>query len=131
MAESMRKRRILLVDDEVSVTRAISLYLTQYGDCDVRVENEATHALATAQQFRPDLIFLDIVMPGVDGGTLAGEIRSDPVLSGTPLVFLTALLSLQETGGASKEIGGYPFLAKPVPLDTVLAFVEAHARERA
>lgn len=126
----MRKRRILLVDDEVSITRAISLYLTTHGDCDVRVEHEGTRALATAQEFQPDLIFLDIVMPDLDGGTLAAEIQSDPVLSGTPLVFLTALVSLQETGGVSKEIGGYPFLAKPVHLETVLAFVDAHARER-
>ena len=126
----MRRRRILLVDDEVSITRAISLYLTEHGDCEVRVENQGIRALATAQEFQPDLIFLDIVMPDVDGGTLAAEIQSDPVLSGTPLVFLTALLSLQETGGVSKEIGGYPFLAKPVHLETVLAFVDAHVRER-
>lgn len=128
--KSMRRRRILLVDDEVSITRAISLYLTQHGDCDVRVENEATRALATAQEFLPDLIFLDIVMPHLDGGALAAQIQSDPVLRGTPLVFLTALVSLKETGGASKQIGGYPFLAKPVHLETVLAYVDAHARAR-
>ena len=130
MTENMRRRRILLVDDEVSITKAVSLYLTEHGDCDVRVENEATRALATAQEFQPDLIFLDIVMPDIDGGTLAAEIQGDPVLSGTPLVFLTALVLPEETGGAPKEIGGHPFLAKPVHMATVLAFVDAHARER-
>ena len=126
----MRRRRILVVDDEVGITRPISAYLTTHGDCDVRVENDATRALAAAQEFRPDLIFLDIVMPGLDGGTLAAEIQGDPGLSGTPLVFLTALVLLQETGGVPKEIGGHPFLAKPLHLETVLALVDAHARTR-
>jgi len=130
MSESMRRRRILIIDDEVSITLAISAYLTMLGDCDVRIENQATRALAAAQEFRPDLIFLDIVMPDIDGGTLAAEIQGDPVLRGTPLVFLTALVSPEETGGAPKEIGGHPFLAKPVHMETVLAFVDAHARER-
>jgi CheY-like chemotaxis protein len=126
----MKKRRILIVDDEVSITRALALYLTENGDCDVRVENEGRRALATAREFRPDLIFLDIVMPDADGGALAAEIQADPVLRGTPLVFLTALVSRRETGGAPMQIGGYPFLAKPVHPVTVLAYIEEHARDR-
>jgi len=125
----MKKRRILLVDDEVSTTRALALYLEENGDCDVRVENVGSRALATAREFRPDLIFLDIVMPDADGGTLAAEIKADPILQGTPIVFLTALVSRHETGGASMQIGGHPFLAKPVDPDTVLAYIEKHARD--
>lgn len=124
----MKKRRILLVDDEVSITRGLALYLTENGNCDVRVENEGTRALATAREFQPDLILLDIVMPDADGGALAAEIKADPVLRGTPIVFLTALVSRQETGGASMKIGKYPFLAKPVDPDTVLAYIDKHAR---
>ena len=75
----MRRRRILLVDDEVGITRALALYLTENGDCDVRVENTGSGALETAREFRPDLIFLDIVMPDADGASLASEISEDPV----------------------------------------------------
>ena len=123
----MKKRKILLVDDEVSITRALALYLEENGGCDVRVENIGSRALTTAREFRPDLIFLDIVMPDADGGTLAAEIKGDPVLHATPIVFLTALVSQRETGGGSKQIGGYPFLAKPVDPDTVLEYVEQYA----
>ena len=125
----MKKRRILLVDDEVGITRALALYLEENGNCDVRVENAGSRALATAREFRPDLIFLDIVMPDADGGTLAAEMKADPILHGTPIVFLTALVSRHQTGGASMQIGGHPFLAKPVDPDTVLAYIEKHARD--
>jgi CheY-like chemotaxis protein len=126
----MRKRRILLVDDEVSITRTLALYLTENGDCEVCVENAGNRAIAAARAFRPDLIFMDIVMPDADGGTLAAAIQADPLLRGTPIVFLTALVSRRETHGATMEIGGYPFLAKPVHPETVLASIAEHARAR-
>lgn len=127
----MKKRRILLVDDEVSITRVLELYLTENADCEVRVENDGPSAVAAAREFLPDLIFLDIVMPWTDGGTLAAEIQADPMLRGTPIVFLTALVSRNETGGALVQIGGYPFLAKPVDPDALLAFIDEHALDRA
>ena len=125
----MKKRRILLVDDEVSITRALALYLTEHGECDVRVESKGSRALAAAREFRPDLIFLDVIMPDADGGTVAAEIQQDPVLRGTPVVFLTALVSQSEIGAGTTRIGGYPFLAKPVHVDTVLACIAQHAPE--
>ncbi len=124
----MTKRRILLVDDEVAITRALAMYLTEHGNCEVRVENTGSRALATAREFRPDLIFLDIVMPDADGGALAAQMGADPVLRATPIVFLTALVSQHETRGGTTEIGGHPFLAKPVDPDVVLACIEQHAR---
>lgn len=120
----MRKRRILLVDDEVSITRSLAMYLTEVGDCEVLVENAGSQAVAAAREFHPDLIFLDIVMPDADGGTLAAQIKRDPLLQNTPIVFLTALVSQHETHGHEKQIGGYPFLAKPVDPDTVLEYID-------
>jgi CheY-like chemotaxis protein len=121
------KPRILLVDDEAAITRALAMYLTEVGGCEVRVENAGARALATARAFRPDVIFLDIVMPDADGGVLAGQMAADPVLRDTPVVFLTALVSRHETGGKSMEIGGRPFLAKPVDPELVLECVGQHA----
>jgi CheY-like chemotaxis protein len=124
----MKRRRILLVDDEVGITRSLALYLRENGECEVRVENAGSCALATAREFCPDLIVLDLVMPDADGGSLAAEIKADPLLKTTPIVFLTALLSQRETRGSSKQIGGHPFLAKPVDPDTVLEYIEKYAR---
>jgi CheY-like chemotaxis protein len=127
----MTRRRILLVDDDISLTRALAMYLTEAGNCDVRIENEGTRAVATAREFEPDLIFLDVLMPDSDGGALASEIQADPRLRGTPIVFLTGLVSRSETGGTSKRIGAYPFLAKPVHPKVLLAYVQEHALGKA
>jgi CheY-like chemotaxis protein len=134
----MRKRRILLVDDEVGITRALAMYLEDPGGCEVQVENVGTRVLATARAFAPDLIFLDIVMPDAEGGTLAAAIKADPSLKNTPIVFLTALVSQDDLAAAADDgdhpsmlIGGYPFLAKPVDPDTVLAYVDKHVRRDA
>lgn len=119
-------KRILLVDDEVGITRGLAMYLTENGDCEVRVENRGSRAIAAAREFRPDLIVLDIVMPDAEGGTIAAAIKSDPLLTSTPVVFLTALLSHSESGSGVAEIGGHPFFAKPVDPDTVLAYIKDH-----
>ena len=123
----MKKRKVLLVDDDAGVTRGLAMYLDAHGDCEVRVENEGRRALAAAREFRPDVIFLDIVMPDADGGTIAAEIKADPVLRSTPVVFLTALVSQHLTHGVQAQIGGHQFLAKPVDPDVVLECVHKYA----
>lgn len=125
---SRRKKRILLVDDEAAVTRTLKLYLDGTGRYEVRTENEGSQALATAQEFKPDLILLDIIMPDKDGSVLAAEIKDDPSLKDTPIVFLTALVSKKQTGDSVTDIGGHPFLAKPVDPDQVVACIENHAK---
>lgn len=124
----MRKRRILLVDDDAGITRALAMYLEENGGCEVRVENAGSRAVQTAREFLPDLIFLDIVMPDADGGTIAAQIQEDPLLRSTPVVFLTALVSQHVTHGVPAQIGGHPFLAKPVDPDVVLSCIERYAR---
>lgn len=124
----MKRRRILLVDDEVGITRSLALYLEEVGDCDVRVENDGRCAMAAARAFFPDLIVLDLMMPDADGGTLAAEMKADPLLKTTPIVFLTALVSQREGRNGPKQIAGHPFLAKPVDPDVVLDYIEKYAR---
>ena len=123
----MKKRRVLLVDDDAGITRALSMYLDTHGSCEVRVENAGRRAVAAAREFRPDVIFLDIVMPDADGGAIAADIKADPVLRNTPVIFLTALVSQHVTHGVQAQIGGHPFLAKPVDPDVVLSCIDKYA----
>ena len=111
----MEKIRILVVDDESGFTRLLKLTLEKTGNYQVLEENDASKALEAARGFRPNLVLLDIVMPKMDGGTIASQMQADPMLKKTPIVFLTAIVSAQEvTPGAL--IGGFTFLAKPVSL---------------
>lgn len=116
-------RRVLIVDDEASITRGLQRYLERAGAYHVRTENESHRVIQTTKDFRPDLVLLDIVMPGTDGTALAAAFRQDPSLARVPIVFLTALVSRGEVSGYEK-IGGYTFLAKPVDPDEVISCIE-------
>ena len=118
-----KKQRILVVDDESGFTRLLKLTLERTDRYIVCEENDGTKAWLLAREFKPDIIFLDIVMPRIDGGDVAQQIRSDPMLSHIPIVFLTAIVSEKEGG---QEIGGFPFLAKPVSLDAIEKSIRHH-----
>ncbi len=120
----MGKRKILLIDDEESFGFMIKLNLEQTGMYDVRVETQGKHALKTVRQFMPDIIFLDLVMPDVDGTDVACQIKTDEKLKDIPLVFLTAAVTKEETTRHDGVIGGRPFLAKPVKVKDVIECIE-------
>lgn len=124
----MAKKRILLVDDEKSLTTLLKLNLEDTGNYDVRVENWPEDALAAARDFKPDLVLLDIIMPRLPGGNVAAQIDSDPLLKGTPIVFLTAAVRRSQVEDNDGIICEHPCLAKPATVDEVIAMIEKHAR---
>ncbi len=119
----MEKKRLFIVDDESGFTRLLKLTLEKSGNYQVLEENDGSKAWLKAREFKPHIIFLDIVMPKIDGGDVAQQIRSDPVLAHVPIIFLTAIVSRTET---KHEIGGFPFLAKPVSLEAITRCIEEH-----
>ncbi|HWB61337.1 MAG TPA: response regulator [Chthoniobacteraceae bacterium] len=125
----MNPRRILIVDDESGFTKVVKLTLEKSGNYLVQEENDAARAHSTARLFRPDLIFLDIVMPKIDGGDVAAQIRGDAALKHVPIIFLTAIVSNKEAC-ANDMMGGFPFLAKPISLDRLVECIEKHAPVR-
>src|SRR5438477_10515438 len=94
----MEKKRILIIDDEASFTRMVKLNLEKTGTFEVREENRPAYGIAAAREFKPDLILLDAIMPTMDGGHVAAQIRNDRHLKGTPIVFLTGTVSQPEAG---------------------------------
>ena len=118
-------KKILIVDDESGFTRLMKLTLERTGDYRVMEVNDGTLAWLKAREFRPDLVLLDIVMPKIDGGDVAAQLKDDPSLKNVPIVFLTAIVSERETvpGGL---IGGFPFISKPVSLDALVHCIEAN-----
>ena len=124
----MNKVRILLIDDEPSFTLMLKLNLERRG-FKVMVENNGAYAHKVARDFLPDLIFLDVIMPDVDGGDVASKIRSDPSLKGVPIVFLTAGVSKETARVKRNVIGGEFYLAKPVTVDEVVRCVEKRLKK--
>jgi CheY-like chemotaxis protein len=123
-------RRILIVDNDKNTTHLVKILLEKTGRYVVFEENDSTRAHQTARNFRPDLIFLDVVMPDRDGGEIAAQIRADPELHNTPIIFLTALVTRAEAK-TGLHIDGHPFLAKPINIPELIEAIErvlpAHA----
>jgi two-component system OmpR family response regulator len=116
------KARLLIVDDETGFTKLIKVVLPAYEICE---ENNPAKALETARKFRPDLIFLDVIMPEIDGGEVAAQFKADPMLKRVPIIFLTAIVSKKETDN-HQMFGGFPFLAKPVTMEKLAECIEEH-----
>lgn len=121
----MEKKRILIVDDEVPFTQLLKLVLEKDGRYVVQVENQGIMALASAREFRPDMIFMDVIMPDIEGSRVASMIRSDEELRSIPIVFLTAVVSKEEAGATGGLIGGFPFMAKPVTAADLINRIES------
>ena len=115
---TMRKKRILLIDDEPSFTHMLKLNLEETGEFEVRAENSGTEGLATARQFKPDLILLDIIMPHINGCDVAFQMGADRDIKNTPIVFLTAVAKKEDV------IAGRAFIAKPMTVEKVIDCIE-------
>lgn len=120
------RKRILVVDDEAANTRLLKLYLERTNDYEVLEVNDARIALATADEFHPQLILLDVMMPGMDGGELATCFKASPKLKDVPIVFLTAAVTKGEVKAGYGMVGGHPFLAKPIILTEVVTCLKFH-----
>ncbi|MBA2623153.1 MAG: response regulator [Chthoniobacterales bacterium] len=116
------KPKILIVDDQKDFTRVTKLALTDYEFCE---ENNSSRALATARAFRPDLILLDVMMPNLDGGDIAAQLRADSTLQNIPIVFLTGIVTRQEAE-TGPLLGGFPFISKPVDREKLVQQIEKY-----
>jgi CheY-like chemotaxis protein len=122
----MSNTKVLIVDDDMAASRLLGLGLEKTGAFQVKVENSATQAFGRALEFRPDVILLDVCMPGADGGDVAFQIHNDPSLRSIPIVFLTSLVSGQETSSQAVQRGGYEFLSKPASIGKVIQCIDRH-----
>ena len=111
--------KILIVDDESAARAALEVLLRREG-FEVRDASDGQAALAECAAFRPDLILLDIVMPGIDGFEVCRRIKATPETRLTPVVLITGL---SETEDRIKGInaGADDFLSKPIDMNELLA----------
>jgi len=87
----MDKKKILIIDDSEVLCETMKSMIEGNGPFQVQTEMDSTKALQKVKEFRPDLIMLDILMPNVDGITVAVHLKNDAELNKIPVMFLTAL----------------------------------------
>lgn len=113
--------RILVVDDNVDAAETMAMLLELSG-YEVRTAFGGQQALETALLFRPDVVFLDIGLPGMNGYEVASRLLADPVMAATRLIALTGW-GTEEDIRRTKKAGFYAHLTKPVDPDAVEALL--------
>ena len=118
-----QRPRLLLVDDEPTNLQVLRHVLQ--ADYRLLFATDGARALQVAREQQPQLILLDIMMPGMDGYAVCRALKADPATAGIPVIFITALDDSQdETAGF--DVGGVDYLTKPVSPPVVRARVRTH-----
>jgi two-component system OmpR family response regulator len=111
--------KICYVEDDEDIQRIVRMSLERVGKMTVEIVTDPLQAIGVITAFKPDLVMLDWMMPGMDGPTLFRKMKEDPQVSGLPVVFITAkaqsrdmaeLMALGAAGTISK-----PFSPKDLP----------------
>ncbi len=104
--------RILLVEDDPDIQTVTSMALGSFGGYTVRVCGSAAEAMECAAEFLPDLILLDVMMPGLDGMDTLRALREIPATASTPVIFLTARVQPIDVA-KYKELASLAVIRKP------------------
>ncbi|MDZ8120162.1 response regulator transcription factor [Pontiella sp. NLcol2] len=122
----MEKIKILVVEDEAPIQELLQFNLER-SKYRVKVVDSGEEGLTTAQQFKPDLILLDIMLPGADGLEVCKKLKADPKTERIPIIMLTALCEEADivTG---LELGADDYITKPFSPRVLLARVKAALR---
>jgi DNA-binding response OmpR family regulator len=119
----MSEARILLIDDDEKLTHLLQIFLTRKG-YNVSVANSGREGLQLAYQFHPDLVILDLMMPGMDGWTTCKRLRD---VSDVPIIMLTARGTEEDIVGGL-EMGADDYIIKPFRMSELLARLKAVLR---
>jgi len=122
----MEPAYILVIEDDDIVARTIERSL-RGDEFRVTLTSSGVEGLKSARRRPPDLVILDIIMPGMDGYTVCREMRADPILADVPILFLTAKTK-NEDKIAGFNAGADDFLSKPFNIDELILRIRAILR---
>jgi len=106
------KKKVLVVDDDVEIVELISDILTRDGRFEIRTASSGYEAGMATEQFRPDLILLDYMLPDVNGNVVCQTIRSNPEFENTRIIIVSGVIKQEEIDQLLKS-GAQDFLKKP------------------
>jgi PAS domain S-box-containing protein len=119
---------ILVVDDDANNLAIVSEYLKER-DYTILIAEDGASGLARAAYARPDLILLDVLMPGMDGYETCRRLKADPATREIPVIFMTALAEIEHKVKGF-EAGAVDYVTKPLHREEVMARVGVHLRIR-
>lgn len=112
MTTSIEIKQVLLVDDDLNILTLAQMGLEGLTDWKVELAGSGAEAVTKATVMQPDLIILDVMMPGMDGPTTLVELRKVAGLAGTPVIFMTAKAQTHEVE-LYQQMGAKGIITKP------------------
>jgi twitching motility two-component system response regulator PilG len=120
----MKGAKVMVIDDSNTIRRSAEIFLQQAG-CEVILAEDGFDALAKIADYRPDLIFVDIMMPRLDGYQTCALIKKNPRFRETPVIMLSSKDGLFDRA-RGRLVGSDEYLTKPFSKDALLAAVGRH-----
>lgn len=121
--------KVMVIDDSNTIRRSAEIFLLQAG-CEVILAEDGFDALAKIADHQPDVIFLDIMMPRLDGYQTCALIKKNSRFSSTPVIMLSSKDGLFDRA-RGRLVGSDEYLTKPFTKDTLLNAVSKHKRQQA
>ncbi len=126
---SLSGTKVMVIDDSNTIRRSAEIFLVQAG-CRVILAEDGFDALSKITDHQPDIVFVDIMMPRLDGYQTCALIKKNPRFSGTPVIMLSSKDGLFDRA-RGRMVGSDEYLTKPFAKDSLLKTVAAYAPQRA
>ena len=121
--------KVMVIDDSNTIRRSAEIFLNQAG-CQVILAEDGFDALAKITEHAPEIIFVDIMMPRLDGYQTCTLIKKNARFSATPVIMLSSKDGLFDKA-RGRMVGSNEYLTKPFTKDTLLSAVQRHTTQRA
>ncbi|XZG70773.1 twitching motility response regulator PilG [Chitinibacteraceae bacterium HSL-7] len=121
--------KVMVIDDSNTIRRSAEIFLGQAG-CDVILAEDGFDALAKITDHQPDVIFVDVMMPRLDGYQTCALIKKNPRYKATPVIMLSSKDGLFDRA-RGRMVGSDEYLTKPFTKDSLLEAVATHNRSTA
>jgi twitching motility two-component system response regulator PilG len=128
-AASLAGVKVMVIDDSNTIRRSAEIFLVQAG-CKVILAEDGFDALAKITDHQPDIIFVDIMMPRLDGYQTCALIKKNARFAATPVIVLSSKDGLFDRA-RGRMVGSDEYLTKPFTKDSLLRTIGAHAPVRA
>jgi len=127
-AGSIDGLKVLVIDDSKTIRRTAETLLKKEG-CDVITANDGFEALAKIADHKPDIIFVDIMMPRLDGYQTCALIKNNSIFKSTPVIMLSSKDGLFDKA-RGRIVGSEQYLTKPFTRDELLGAIDEHVETR-
>ena len=123
--EVLKGIKVMIIDDSNTVRKSAELFLKRFG-CEVILAEDGFAAMPKIVETQPDVIFIDITMPRLDGYQSCMLIKSNPIYQSIPIIMLSSKDGLFDKA-RGRMVGANEYLAKPFTAEGLLSIIRVHA----